>query len=266
MSKPWMPLYVADYRNKTAHLSAAEHGAYLLLIMHYWVNGCLPDNADQLTRIAGMTGAEWKKSRSTLQAFFHDGWRHERIDIELARADDISCKRRAAADQRHSKRDANAHAIAEQTVPNSTHTRDVIVSSSLSFSEDSLESKEVSEEKTTRRKRKTSLPDDFNSDREIARKLGWAESRIDQQIQAFCDSALAHNRQYADWQAAWRNWCNSPFQNSQPARMAHETDRDRGKSEFKQALKALGEYAEGRTGGGSSETALRLLPAARRSE
>jgi len=43
-----MPLYVADYLADTAHLGALESGVYLHLIMHYWLKGGLPDDADYL--------------------------------------------------------------------------------------------------------------------------------------------------------------------------------------------------------------------------
>ena len=112
-SRPWMPLYVADYRHDTAHLSAAEHGAYLLLIMHYWTAGALPDDNRQLARIASMTAAEWRRARPTVQAFFHNGWKHKRIDAELAHAEQVSSKRRAAAMQKHGNSPANAPANAE---------------------------------------------------------------------------------------------------------------------------------------------------------
>lgn len=90
MSRPWMPLYVADYIRDTRHLSTAEHGAYLLLIMHYWAMGSLPDDDRRLARITGMSEAEWAEARPIIQSFFHDGWKHDRIDQELAEAERVS--------------------------------------------------------------------------------------------------------------------------------------------------------------------------------
>ena len=84
MKRPWMPLYIADYLADTAHLSAAEHGAYLLLIMHYWRKGGLPDDDAQLARIARMSPEEWSKVRPIIEAFFEPGWTHKRIEKELA--------------------------------------------------------------------------------------------------------------------------------------------------------------------------------------
>jgi uncharacterized protein YdaU (DUF1376 family) len=114
MSRPWMPWYVADFVADTQHLDAAQSGAYMMLIGHYWVHGCLPDNDAALARIARMTPGEWRKARAVIQGFFHDGWLHKRIDEELAHAADVSNKRKAAAEQKHHKQDANAGANAEQ--------------------------------------------------------------------------------------------------------------------------------------------------------
>lgn len=88
MAKPdvWMPLYVADYLADTSHLSCLEHGAYLLLIMHYWRNGELPADDTKLARIVKCTPKEWGKIRETIADFFTEGWKHKRIDQELAAA------------------------------------------------------------------------------------------------------------------------------------------------------------------------------------
>lgn len=104
MSRPWMPWYVADFVADTQHLDAALTGAYMLLIGHYWLRGQLPDDDAALARIARMSAPEWRKARPTLQAFFRDGWKHKRIDEELAHAADVSNKRRAAVEQREIKR------------------------------------------------------------------------------------------------------------------------------------------------------------------
>src|SRR5262245_28700888 len=108
MNLPWMPLYIADYRADTAHLGAAEHGAYLLLIMHYWQTGGLPGEDKQLSRIACMSPSEWRKARPTISALFKDGWRHKRIDEELAKAKDVAAARHKkasdAANSRWAKR------------------------------------------------------------------------------------------------------------------------------------------------------------------
>lgn len=113
-ARHWMPLYVADYRAKTAHLSTLQHGIYLLLIMHYWTTGGLPDDDAQLARIACVTAAEWRKNKTTIESFFKPGWKHGRVEEELAKAAEISGKRRAAAEQMHRNKDANASAHAEQ--------------------------------------------------------------------------------------------------------------------------------------------------------
>lgn len=94
-AKPWMPLYVADYLQDTAHLSAAEHGAYLLLIMYYWANGSLPDEDKRLARIARMTEAEWQEAKPVVAEFFSDGWKHGRIEFEMTEAARISAAGKA---------------------------------------------------------------------------------------------------------------------------------------------------------------------------
>lgn len=127
MNRPWMPLYVADYLADTGRLSTTEHGAYLLLIMEYWQRGGVPDDDVQLARIVRLSPAAWKKTKPAIASLFQDGWRHKRIDAELAKAAEISSKRRASAQQKHSKSSAIAPANAEQL---DTHAR----ASSLSLS------------------------------------------------------------------------------------------------------------------------------------
>ena len=87
MKRPWMPLYVGDYLGDTGHLTTTQHGAYLLLMMHYWRKGELPDDDKQLSKITKLPLKTWCDYRPTLQDFFHEGWKHKRIDAELGEDD-----------------------------------------------------------------------------------------------------------------------------------------------------------------------------------
>lgn len=96
-----MPLYIADYLADTGHLGTIDHGAYLLMMMHYWTKGPLPTDDGQLRKIARMTSREWADARGVLLDFFHleDGvYRHKRIDAELAIAQEfIEAKSKAGS-------------------------------------------------------------------------------------------------------------------------------------------------------------------------
>src|SRR5258707_1410875 len=85
MNRPGMPLYVGDYLGDTGHLTTTQHGAYLLLMMHYWRKGELPDDDRQLSKIAKLPLKTWGDYRASLQDFFYEGWKDKRIDPELAK-------------------------------------------------------------------------------------------------------------------------------------------------------------------------------------
>nr|WP_315596108.1 DUF1376 domain-containing protein [uncultured Cupriavidus sp.] len=110
----WMPLYISDYLADTSHLSAAEHGAYLLMLMHAWVNqGRLPVDDERLRRIARMDSKDWRDSGAELRGFFYEqdsALRHHRVDAELERANANISQRskagKASAEARRIKRDS----------------------------------------------------------------------------------------------------------------------------------------------------------------
>lgn len=83
----WMPLFIGDYLSDTMHLDAESHGAYLLLIMHYWRNGG-PLKNDKIS-LSNVSKISTKKCINLLEEFFEfkDGyWHHKRIDGELSNA------------------------------------------------------------------------------------------------------------------------------------------------------------------------------------
>ncbi len=118
MNRPWMPLYVGDYLGDTGHLTTTQHGAYLLLMMHYWRKGELPDDDRQLSKIAKLPLRTWCEYRATLQDFFHDGWKHKRIDAELERMMRVSAKRAIAG-----QKGGLGSALARMKLENSARSR-----------------------------------------------------------------------------------------------------------------------------------------------
>lgn len=86
----WMPFYVGDYLRDTMHLRTVQHGAYMLLIFHYWTSGeALPDDDEQLAAVTRLSVSEWLSHRLTLSRFFdiaNGRWTHKRIEQELAKS------------------------------------------------------------------------------------------------------------------------------------------------------------------------------------
>ena len=97
---PYMQLYVAEYLADTCHLNAAQHGAYLLLLMNYWQRGKpLPDLNDRLAIVARMSNEEWTANREVIAEFFQieDGmWIHDRVERDLEKVKGISDAGRTA--------------------------------------------------------------------------------------------------------------------------------------------------------------------------
>lgn len=85
-----MPLWIADYLADTMHLTARQHGEYMLLLMYSWKqNKSLPADDRSLRQIARATDEEWQEDKSVVMAFFDrsdDGFRQDRLERERAKA------------------------------------------------------------------------------------------------------------------------------------------------------------------------------------
>jgi uncharacterized protein YdaU (DUF1376 family) len=85
----WMPLAIGDYLADTSHLDTTQHGAYLLMLMHYWRKGPLPNDMKQLASISKLPPDAWSINQAVLMQFFgvgDDGMLHQkRCDLERER-------------------------------------------------------------------------------------------------------------------------------------------------------------------------------------
>jgi uncharacterized protein YdaU (DUF1376 family) len=91
-----MQLYVSDYLADTAHLTAQQHGAYMLLLMNYWQRGKALDNSNErLSHVARLSPEEWADAKPTLEEFFiveDNVWTHARVEDDLAKIREKSVK------------------------------------------------------------------------------------------------------------------------------------------------------------------------------
>jgi len=81
---PALPIFTDAYLADTRHLTAEEHGAYLLLLMCAWrTRGCaLKDDDRFLARTVGVTLPRWRRIRPVLKDFFTvEGglWRQKKL-------------------------------------------------------------------------------------------------------------------------------------------------------------------------------------------
>lgn len=208
-----MPMYWGDYARDTGHLDATSHGAYLMLIKHYWCTGePLVDDDDELWRVSCCDSKrDWLRIRPRVVRFFKqdDGLlRHDRVDRELAKAMSITGQRRVAGlASAKARREANE---------NSTHV-DTPVELPSQQNAVQLQPQSQREEKSTPlrgvskagQKPKTACDPNW---RPTQAGLNFAAERnvnISAQIPKFIDHHTANGKAMADWDAAWRTWCRN---------------------------------------------------------
>jgi len=264
--RPWLKFYVADWRDKQLRrcsLSARGLWIDLMTYMHeaepyghlVFEGGDMP--IDELALQLARPVAEVKKAMSEL----------EKHGVFSRTEDGIIYSRRMVRDNLREQQDRENGKGGGNPKLKSAHNGGVnpplkppdngedkaqwnIVSSSSSAT--SLDLEETQEEQASgRRKPKTQLPAIFNPDRELPRSMGWPESRINQEIQRFFDYAKAHKKTYADWNAAWRNWCRSPLQ-MQPTQRVNGNGRS--------ILDAIDKLPEGDADQAPSENPFLSLP------
>ena len=118
----WYPHYPGDYARDTGKLTMMEHGAYRILLDHYYsLKGDVDANTRRLNRMVGAIEDDEKNAlQFVVDQFFtvEDGkLRHKRADDELAKALKKSEKAAESARRRWGaqgcERNANAYANAD---------------------------------------------------------------------------------------------------------------------------------------------------------
>lgn len=203
---PFMQLYVADYLADTQHLTTEQHGAYLLLLMTMWRNaGSLPNDEKKLARIAHVSLKRWHIIAGDVMAFFDisDGRiTQKRLSEELQKAVSKSEKRKTSGSLGGKAKSLKNN---EQGLANAS----VLLKHS---SEPDI--RNIKKDTNVSQKKGCRLPDDFQPDFSFATNEGFSEAEARTLFESFKDYWTAKTGKDAtkrDWQATWRNWVRSPY-------------------------------------------------------
>lgn len=192
-----MPLYIADYLAGTTHLNTLQHGAYLLLIMHYWSKGGLPSDEESIRHITRLDVRSWRKNRDTLIGFFEDGWKHARLDKELAQAIAISQANSANARKSHENRRRSA---ADRQVR--SHTQSQSPSQTLPAGES--DARPAAHEGIAKMVPMDWQPSQANV--QAARDAGLSDEETEAQAARFRKYNRARGTKFTDIDEAWAAW------------------------------------------------------------
>lgn len=258
---PYMQFYVAEYLADTMHLTAEEHGAYMLLMLNYWQTG-KPIPKSRLARIAKISNDRWTTVEASLKEFFIDlgsEWMHKRIeaDLEVAREahEQRSLAGKASAEAR--KRRKTAELKREISARSTTVATTVDNSLEQDGNEKPTNKSRVDESRednknttphspptggsdnaepdkpapTKPAKRKTKLPADFElTDHRTKLAVNyWASVNrwdldVEKEFFKFVNNHKARGTTMADWDAAWQTWyCNSVEFNKPPGGFPYAT-------------------------------------------
>ena len=84
----WMPVYIGDYLRDTEELTGPEHGAYLLLLMHYWQKG--GEIGCDIGRLSRVCRSDEETARFILGYYFtleNGNYKNKRADEEMMKAE-----------------------------------------------------------------------------------------------------------------------------------------------------------------------------------
>ena len=197
---PAMPLWTDAYLADTGHLTATEHGAYLLLLMAAWRSGGrLPNDDKKLARFARVSSGQWKRMRETIRDFFtlEDGYLVQGRQMETlaaVRRKSKSAQNSARAKYRKNKEppSANASKTQSERTPNQTKSQT-----------------KGKREANASPKKGTRVPSDYVPNIGYAVGKGLSQQRAGNEAEKFLNYWQAQPGQRGvklDWDATWRNW------------------------------------------------------------
>jgi uncharacterized protein YdaU (DUF1376 family) len=192
-------LYIGDYQRDTAHLTMAEHGAFLLMLQHYYATEKPLPAGRALHRILRAETDEERAAIDSVAAQFwaltDEGLINARADEEIGKAKEQADTNRRIARAREEKRkvERTVHEACTNLEPNHSHSH---IPTSL---------------RSVGRARATRLPLDWvppEPDWLFATEaLGIPRALVElEKFRDYWAAKAGAGGTKADWDATWRNW------------------------------------------------------------
>lgn len=196
----FMKLYIGDYQRDTGHLSIAEHGAYLLMLQHYYATEKPLPTGKALHRLLR---AETKADRDAIDAIAAQFW-------TLTDAGLVNQRGAEEIQKADHQRTVNREVGKRGGRPKQTEAITESVSESVSEPEPNRNPNQTPDTRQkikAPRKVAVSLPDGFTPSPAVAawyQEKGYSEP-LASHLEHFIGYARAKGAKYVDWDQALMN-------------------------------------------------------------
>lgn len=222
MGLPYFNLYPTDFEADTSHLTLEEDGAYNRLLRLCWMSpGCsLPDDDAWIMRRMRVDFETYERVvRIILDEFFT----RKSGRVSNARLAREFVESNAAHERRvfAGKRGGNAKALKTKETGSS------IARAMPKQPEPEPDKSKRDTNVSPKKPRKSQIPPDAvlsENQLTVAMGKGLSEAEAAAQFDRFKSYCLANGKGYIDWNAAWRNWLDSPF--FKPTTGGHHGERN----------------------------------------
>ena len=212
-NRPWYKRYPADFIQGTMGLSLEEKGAYSIVLDLIYAKGApIVDDERYIAGVCNISLRKWAAIRErlveakkiTISAGFISNFRAEK---EIENVSKLGRKLAESGAKGGRKQAENASCFNKNNdLDQATlkHTRAKDIETDTDIKKDT----NVSQKKGCR------LPDDFQPDFSFASQEGFSQDEAQKLFAGFRDYWTAKTGKDAtkrDWQATWRNWVRSPY-------------------------------------------------------
>lgn len=210
---PSMPLFVDAYMADTMHLSEAEDGVYMRLLMCMWrMGGTLPNDDDRLARFVRVSKRKWQtKYRPILEAFFtitETVWTQKRLQKEWKYVTENAERSRA-----NGAKGGRPKSLEKNKTQNPTGSFQVNPDGTQAISPQPQPHKETEPNGSAKKvSRGIRIPDAWapsQDNLDFARDVGLTRAEAEAEAAKFRDYWISQPGQRGvklDWDATWRNW------------------------------------------------------------